>query len=51
LDWGVTQTAIEQVLGGPKPAPSTVIWEYYSVKAQEFSSAKSALQALADQVK
>jgi hypothetical protein len=51
LDWGVTQAAIEQVLGEPMPSPGTVIREYYSAKGQEFSSAKSDFQALVDQVK
>ena len=51
LDWGVTQVAIEQVLGGPMPLPSTMIREYYSAIGQEFSSVKSTLQALVDQVK
>ena len=51
LDWGVTQAANEQVLGGPMPVPSTVIRDFYSAKAQEFSSAKSALQVLVDQIK
>ena len=51
MDWGVTQLAIEQVLGNPMPAPSTVIREYYSAIGQEFSSVKSTLQALVDQVK
>jgi hypothetical protein len=51
LDWGVTQAAIEQVLGGPMPAASTVIREYYSAKGLEFSSGKSTLQALVDQAK
>jgi hypothetical protein len=49
LDWGVAQSAIEQVIGSPMPDPSTVIREYYSSNGKEFSSAKSALQALVDQ--
>jgi hypothetical protein len=51
LDWGVTQAAIEQVLGEPMPTASTVIRDYYSAKGLEFSSGKSALQAMVDQAK
>lgn len=51
LDWGVTQAAIEQVLGSSMPAPDTVIREYYSSEGMEFGSAKSTLQALVDQAK
>lgn len=49
LDWGVTQAAIEQALGGPMPTPDTVIRDYYSANGMEFGSAKPALQALVDQ--
>ena len=46
LDWGVSQAAIEQVLGGAMPGPATVIRDYYSAKGAEFGSAKTELQAL-----
>lgn len=46
LDWGVSQAAIEQVIGGAMPDPATVIRDYYSAKGAEFGTAKTELQAL-----
>ncbi|MCA1954807.1 MAG: hypothetical protein LDL12_06610 [Anaerolinea sp.] len=50
LDWGVSQAQIEQVLGKEMPAPTTVIKDYATQQGQEFSTLKTALQALIDQV-
>ena len=46
LDWGVSQAAIEAVIGGSMPSPATVIRDYYTAKGAEFGSAKAELQAL-----
>jgi len=47
----VSQAQIEQVLGKEMPAPTTVIKDYATQQGQEFSTLKTALQALIDQVK
>jgi hypothetical protein len=51
LGWGVTQEAIEQVLGEAMPDASTTLKDYFNARGEEFSSFKAALQALVDQVK
>lgn len=45
LDWGVTQEAIEGIMGDAMPAPQTVIKDYATQKGLEFSSLKTQLQA------
>ena len=51
LDWGVSKEAIEKIIGGSMPAPQTIIKDYYTQKAIEFSSGKTALQAEVDKTK
>jgi hypothetical protein len=48
LDWGVTQEAIGQVIGGDLPAPSTVVKDYATQQGKAFGELKAALQALVD---
>lgn len=48
LDWGVTQEAIERILGEDMPSPQTIIKDYATQKGEEFSSLKTALQAEVD---
>lgn len=49
LDWGVNSSDIEQVLGSPMPAASTIIKDYVTGQGLEFSAVKTALQTLVDQ--
>ena len=51
LNWGVSKEAIEKVLGGSMPAPTTIIKDYASLKGLEFSTLKTNLQAEVDKVK
>jgi hypothetical protein len=51
LDWGVPTEAIQQIIGGDLPAPSTAIKDYVTGKGLEFSSIKAALQAEVDKTK
>jgi len=51
LDWGVSQAAIEKVIGGKMPAASTVIKNYATDKGLEFSTLKTPLQAEVDKTK
>lgn len=51
IDWGVSPTAIEQIIGAPLPAPTVLIKDYLASKNLEFSTLKSALQAEVDQHK
>jgi hypothetical protein len=51
LDWGVSEDAIRQVIGGDLPVPSTVIKDYVVGQGKEFSSTKILLQAEVDKVK
>ena len=51
LDWGVPQSAIEQVIGGAMPDPSGVIKDYITGKGLEFFSYKQKLQAEVDKGK
>lgn len=48
LGWGVTQDAIEEVIGGPMPARGTTIGDYASQQGIEFSGWKERLQSLVD---
>jgi hypothetical protein len=50
LDWGVTQEAIEQVLGEAMPDASMAVKDYFNARGEEFSTFKTDLQALVDQV-
>ncbi len=45
LGWGVTQQKIEEILGGPMPAPQTVIKDHLAAQGLEFSTLKGLLQA------
>jgi hypothetical protein len=51
LDWGVPEEAIQQIIGGDLPAPSTVIKDYVTGKGLEFSSIKAVLQAEVDKTR
>jgi hypothetical protein len=46
LDWGVAPEAIESILGGPVPDPSTVVKDYVTQQGMDFASIKNALQAV-----
>jgi len=48
LDWGVPQSAIESILGGSIPAPTTIIKDHLSAQGLEFSTLKGDLQAEVD---
>jgi hypothetical protein len=51
LDWGVSQAAIEKVIGDKMPAPTTVIKNYATNKGLTFSTLKTPLQAEVNKVK
>lgn len=51
LDWGVSQAAIEKVIGDKMPAAGTVIKNYATGKGLEFSTLKTPLQAEVDKTK
>ena len=51
LDWGVSQAAIEKVLGANMPAAGMVIRTYATDKGLEFSTLKTKLQAEVDKIK
>lgn len=46
LDWGVTQADIETVLGKAMPQSSAIIKDYVTGQGMQFSTIKTALQAL-----
>ena len=48
LDWGVSQSEIESILGESMPAAETVIKNYYTDKGLEFSAAKTSFQTAVD---
>jgi len=50
LDWGLSEDAIRQIIGGELPALSTVIKDYLTGKGLEFSPIKTALQAEIDKI-
>ncbi len=45
LDWGVSEDAIQKVIGGELPALSTSVKDFVTGKGLEFSAIKSQLQA------
>ena len=51
LDWGVSQSAIEKVIGDKMPDAATVIKNYATNKGLEFSTLKTPLQAEVDKTK
>jgi len=51
LDWGVPEDAIQQVIGGDLPAPTTVIKDFVTQKSLDFPTIKAALQAEVDKTK
>jgi hypothetical protein len=51
LDWGVSQAAIERVIGSTMPTASTVIKNFATGKGLEFSALKGPLQAEVDKIK
>jgi len=51
LDWGVSQEAIEQVLGLPMPNSLTKIKDFCTEKSLDFETVKPALQTEVDKVK
>ncbi len=48
LDWGVSQDAIERILGEAMPSPLMIIKDYCLEQGLEFSDIKNALQAEVD---
>lgn len=46
LNWGVAPSAIEAVLGGPLPAPTTRIKAYCDEHGLDFEQVREALQTL-----
>jgi hypothetical protein len=48
LEWGLTETEIEEVLGMPMATKTTVLKDFLAEKGIEFSTYKSELQALLD---
>jgi hypothetical protein len=51
LDWGVSQEAIEQVMGKPMPNPLTKVKDFCAEQGLDFETIKPALQAEVDKVK
>jgi len=51
LDWGVSEEAIRQVIGGNLPAPTTVIKDFVTQKGLDFPTIKAALQDEVDKTK
>ena len=50
LDWGVSQDAIESILGGPMPNPLTKVKDYCLEVGLNFEEVKPAIQAEIDKV-
>lgn len=48
LDWGISQEAIERVLGVPMGDPATTVKDYCSAQGLEFEAIKTALQVQVD---
>ncbi len=48
LDWGVSQEAIEKIIGETMPAPQVIVKDYATQKGVEFSTIKTQLQAEVD---
>jgi len=51
LDWGVSQAAIEKVIGDKMPGAATVIKNYATGKGLEFSTLKTPLQTEVNKLK
>ncbi len=51
LDWGVSNEAIQRVIGGELPPLSTSVKDYVTSQGLEFSSMKTNLQAEVDLIK
>ncbi len=51
LDWGVTQVAIESILGDQMPAPQMLVRDYITGKGLQFSTYKTQFQAEVDKHK
>lgn len=50
LDWGVEQTVIEGIIGGPLPAGGIKVKDYCTAQNLDFEGIKAALQAEVDRV-
>ncbi len=50
LDWGVTQEALESILGSPLPPGQTIIKDYCNQKGLTFSEIKTRLQEEVDKL-
>jgi len=48
LDWGVSQAAIEEIIGGPLPDPAMKVKDYATAQGLDFETLKLALQAAVD---
>ena len=51
LDWGVSQSVIEQVLGAPMPNPLTTVKDFCTAQGLSFETVKAQLQAEVDKAK
>ncbi|NMB55518.1 MAG: hypothetical protein GYA15_12520 [Leptolinea sp.] len=51
LDWGISQEAIERIIGGVLPERSTIIKDHLSGLGLEFGTIKAQLQAELDKTK
>jgi hypothetical protein len=51
LDWGVPEDAIQQVIGGVLPAPTTVVKDFVTQNGMDFPTIKAVLQAEVDKTK
>ena len=51
LDWGVSQSVIEQILGAPMPNPLTTIKDFCTAQGLSFETVKAQLQAEVDKAK
>ncbi len=51
LDWGVSQSVIEQILGTPMPNPLTTIKDFCTAQGLSFETVKAQLQAEVDKAK
>lgn len=51
LDWGLSQTEIEAVIGDKLPPGGTVVRDYAVARGLEFATVKTELQTLLDALK
>jgi len=51
LDWGVSQSVIEQILGAPMPNPLTTIKDFCTAQGLSFETVKTQLQVEVDKAK